>query len=73
MEPYKLDYKDGALQAALDASGNLVATDVSNAWGLIAEPWMFAVDRGGIVRGSYLLTMSEAELNAILPVISAGG
>ncbi len=72
VEPYKLDYKNGGLQAALDANNHLVATDISNAWGLIAEPWMFAVDRNGIVRGSYLLTMSDAEVNEILPVISAG-
>ncbi|MEA2631142.1 MAG: hypothetical protein QOE66_1361 [Chloroflexota bacterium] len=72
VEPYKLEVKDGSLQPVLDAQGHLIATDISNAWGLLAEPWMFAVDRNGIVRGSYLLTISDAELNAILPVISAG-
>ena len=29
------------------------ATDVTNEWGLYFEPWIFAVDRDGIVRGSY--------------------
>ena len=51
----------------------LIATDVTNEWGLISEPWIFAVDREGIVRGSYELTITPAELDAILPVITAGG
>jgi hypothetical protein len=72
VEPYNLAFKDGSLQPVLDAQGHLVATDISNEWGLLAEPWMFAVDRNGVVRGSYLLTMSDAEVNEILPVISAG-
>jgi hypothetical protein len=72
VEPYKLQFSNGSLQPVLDAQGNLIATDISNAWGLLSEPWMFAVDRNGIVRGSYLLTISDAELSAILPVISAG-
>lgn len=72
VEPYKLEYKNGGLQAVLDANNHLIATDTSNAWGLLAEPWMFAVDRNGIVRGSYLLTMSDAEVNEIIPVIRAG-
>jgi hypothetical protein len=73
VEPYKLEYKDGALQAVLDSQGQLIANDVSNEWGLRSEPWMFAVDRNGVVQGSYLLTMTDAELAAILPVITAGG
>ena len=28
-------------------------------WGLLAEPWIFAVDRDGIVRGSYELTITD--------------
>ena len=34
---------------------------------------MFAVDRNGVVRGSYVMTITDAELDAILPVITAGG
>jgi hypothetical protein len=73
VEPYKLDFKDGALQAVLDSQGQLIANDFSNAWGLRSEPWMFAVDRNGVVQGSYLITITDAELAAILPVITAGG
>jgi hypothetical protein len=73
VEPYKLQFVDGALQPVLDSSNNLIATDITEQWGLLSEPWMFAIDRNGIVRGSYEVTMTPAELDAILPVISAGG
>jgi hypothetical protein len=73
VEPYKLQFANGGLQPVLDANGQLQATDVTNEWGLLSEPWIFAVDRTGIVRGSYEVTITPAELDAILPVLSAGG
>ena len=73
VEPYKLQFANGALQPVLDANGQLQATDVTNEWGLLSEPWIFAVDRAGIVRGSYEVTITPAELDAILPVLGAGG
>lgn len=73
VEPYRLVFTDGVLQPELDAKGALQATDITNQWGLRSEPWIFAVDRKGVVQGSYELTMTEGELNAILPVIGAGG
>ena len=42
-------------------SGDLQATDVTNAWGLTSEPWIFAVDATGVVRGSYELIATPAE------------
>jgi hypothetical protein len=73
VEPYRLTFTDGALQPELDANGQLQATDITDQWGLRSEPWIFAVDRNGIVQGSYEVTITPAELQAILPVISAGG
>jgi hypothetical protein len=73
VEPYKLKVVDGQLQPELDASGALQATDTTNAWGLLTEPWIFAVDRDGVVRGSYELIVSDAELDAALDAISAAG
>ncbi len=73
VEPYKLQEIDGQLQPELDPSGALQATDATNEWGLLTEPWIFAVDRDGIVRGSYEITVSDAELDAVLAEISAGG
>jgi hypothetical protein len=73
VEPYKLQSTDVGLQPILDAQGQLQATDITNQWGLLSEPWIFAVDRSGIVRGSYEVAITPTELTAILPVISAGG
>ena len=73
VEPYQLKVVDGALQPILNPNNQLQATDITNQWGLLSEPWIFAVDRSGIVRGSYEVTITPAELSAILPVISAGG
>ena len=57
-EPYQLSFTDGSLQPVLDANGQLQATDVTDQWGLLSEPWIFAVDRTGIVRGSYEVMIS---------------
>ncbi len=73
VEPYQLKLVDGALQPVLDANNQLQATDVTDQWGLLSEPWIFAVDRNGVVQGSYEVTITPDELAAILPVISAGG
>ena len=73
VEPYKLQLVDGALQPILDAKNQLQATEITDQWGLLSEPWIFAVDRAGIVRGSYEVTITPGELEAILPVITAGG
>jgi hypothetical protein len=73
VEPYKLQEVEGQLQPLLDATGNLQATDVANEWGLLTEPWIFAVDGDGIVRGSYELIATEAELDSVLAEISAAG
>jgi hypothetical protein len=75
VEPYKLQDVEGQLQPVLDPNkqNSLIATDVTNEWGLLSEPWIFAVDREGIVRGSYELTITDAELNEIIPVITKGG
>ena len=57
----------------LSASGTFTPTDVSDEWGLLSEPWIFAVDRNGVVRGSYEVLASPAEFDAIFPVLTAGG
>jgi hypothetical protein len=73
VEPYQLKFADGSLQADLDANNQLQATDVTDQWGLLSEPWIFAVDRDGVVRGSYEVMITPAELDAILPVLTKGG
>lgn len=72
VEPYQLQAVDGQLQPILDASGQLQATTTTTEWGLFFEPWMFAVDGAGVVRGSYEVAMSDQELTNILQVITGG-
>lgn len=62
VEPYELTWKNGSLQPALDASGQLAPVAATRAYGLLVEPWIFVVDRDGIVRGSFEAVVSEKEL-----------
>ena len=72
VEPYQLEESEiaGQLTPKLDATGNLQSAQTTNEWGLYFEPWMFAVDRDGIVRGSYEVAISDRELTEILTSIS---
>ena len=70
VEPYKTQFANGSLQPVLDAQGGLQATDITNAWGLLSEPWIFVVDKSGIVRGSYALIVSADELKAAIAAAS---
>jgi hypothetical protein len=70
VEPYQLQDVDGQLQPILDANGQLQATDVTDAWGLYTEPWIFAVDGSGTVRGSYGLIATEDELTKAIATIT---
>jgi hypothetical protein len=66
VEPYKLEYASGQLQPVLDANGQLQSTDVTNAWGILSEPWVFVVDGAGIVRASFEAVISPDELRAAI-------
>jgi hypothetical protein len=70
VEPYKLTFTDGRLQPVLDAQDNLIPTDVSNAWGLPTEPWIFAVDGNGIVQGSFEGIVTPQELSDVIAKIA---
>ena len=69
VEPYKLKLEGGSLTADLDAQGQLQPTDATIQWGLLSEPWAFVVDRSGIIRGSFELIFSDAELTAALEAV----
>jgi len=74
VEPYKLKAGEvpGELVPDLDGNGKLQSAPTTDEWGLYFEPWMFAVDRNGVVRGSYEVAISDRELTDILKVITAG-
>jgi hypothetical protein len=71
VEPYELKLQDGQLQPVLttDNPPNLIPTDVSNKWGLLTEPWIFVIDRDGVVRNSFELIFSDSELTAALNAV----
>jgi hypothetical protein len=69
VEPYQMTYTGGHLQPVVDAQNNLQATDVTNAWGILTEPWIFVVDRDGIVRGTWSTVVSAAELTAAIDAV----
>jgi hypothetical protein len=70
VEPYRLEYTEGRLQPVLDANGQLQSVPSVNEWGILSEPWIFAVDGDGIVRGSYEGLATDAELQAAFEAIS---
>jgi len=52
-----------------DANHALISNDVTNAWGLTGEPWVFTVDRTGTITGSFELIFSDMELTTALDAI----
>lgn len=68
VEPYLLEPVDGQLQPVL-TDGQLTPVDSVTAWGLVSEPWIFVVDRDGIVRGSFEGIVRDEELKAALDAV----
>jgi hypothetical protein len=66
VEPYQMTFTGGHLQPVLDSNQYLQATEVTNAWGLQTEPWIFLVDRDGIIRGSWSTIVDAADLAAAI-------
>ncbi|MFN8631348.1 MAG: hypothetical protein U0838_13835 [Chloroflexota bacterium] len=71
VEPYNLTFTDGRVQPVLDSAGNLVPNEFSNAWGLPSEPWIFAVDRNGIVQAAFEGIATQQELSDAIAKIAA--
>ncbi len=69
VEPYQLEYANGALQPVLSASNQLQITDTTKAWGILSEPWVYVVDKDGIVRGSFETVVSPEELKAAIAAV----
>ena len=69
VEPYKMQFTSTGLQPVLDPNGGLQSNAVSDAFGITAEPWLFTVDRTGVIRGSLEAVMSDQELKTALDAI----
>ena len=70
VEPYQLEYVDGALSRS---SGDRAADPGpgDRRVGALAEPWVFVVDRHGIVQGSLMLIFGDDELEAAVQAVSS--
>jgi hypothetical protein len=70
VEPYQLEFKDGQLQPVLTGDPpNLTPTAATNDWRLPTEPWVFVVDKDGIIRGSFMLIFSDEEIEASIKAV----
>lgn len=72
VEPYQLQFTEGRLQPVLDSNGQLQPVEAVNQWGLLSEPWIFTVDRDGIIRGSFEGVVGVDELTAAIAQIAGG-
>ena len=70
VEPYQLQFTEGRLQPVLDANGQLQPVEAVNQWGLLSEPWIFTVDRDGVIQGSFEGVVGEDELKAAIADIA---
>lgn len=68
VEPYELDLVDGQLQPVL-TDGQLTPVAAVDEWGLVSEPWIFVVDRDGLIRGSFEGIVRTEELEAALETV----
>jgi hypothetical protein len=66
VEPYQLAFKEGRLQPVLDAQGQLQPVDAVNQFKLLSEPWIFTIDRDGVIRGSFEGVVGTDELRAAI-------
>jgi hypothetical protein len=70
VEPYQTTFTEGRLQPVLDENGQLKPVPAVDEWGILSEPWIFAVDGNGIVRASFEGVASDEELKAAFEAIS---
>lgn len=61
VEPYRLAYQDGRLQAVYE-NGGFVPVEAANTYGIPTEPWLFVVDASGTITASFEAVVGEAEL-----------
>lgn len=70
VEPYQLEVVDGQLQPVLTGDPpQLTPVPSVDEWGLLSEPWVFVVDRNGIVTASFMLIFSDEELETAVAAV----
>jgi hypothetical protein len=72
VEPYQLQDVEGQLQPVTSGDPpQLTLAEASKAWRLAAEPWVFVVDKDGIVRSSLMLIFGDEELEAAIDEVTS--
>lgn len=70
VEPYQLQTVDGQLQPVLTGDPSaLTPAPATEAWRLLSEPWVFVVDRNGVVTASLMLIFGDEELEAAIAAV----
>jgi hypothetical protein len=70
VEPYQLEVVDGQLQPVLTGEPPaLTPAAATGEWRLLSEPWVFVVDRDGIVTASFMLIFGDEELEAAVAAV----
>jgi len=70
VEPYQLEVVDGQLQPVLTGEPpNLTPAASTSDWRLLSEPWVYVVDREGIVTASFMLIFGDEELEAAVAAV----
>jgi hypothetical protein len=70
VEPYQMTFTEGRLQPVFDANNQLQSVASVNEWGILSEPWIFAVDGKGIVRASFEGIATDQEMQDAFNAIS---
>ena len=68
VEPYQLEVVEGQLQPVI-TNNQLTPVASVTEWGLVSEPWIFVVDRDGVIRGSFEGIVRTEELEAALDAV----
>ncbi len=69
VEPYELKADSGGQLQPVLTGGQLTPTKSTTEWGLLSEPWIFVVNKDGIVTASLALIFGEAELTSALDAV----
>jgi hypothetical protein len=69
VEPYELRWDGTQHTPVLDSSGNLVTVQALRDWGLPSEPYVFVVDRNGLVRAKFEGVVGKDELAAAIKAV----
>ena len=68
VEPYVLELQDGQLQPVL-TDDQLTPAASTNEWRLPTEPWVFVVNRDGVITASLMMIFSDEELEAAIAAV----